>query len=459
MKQNKIILIIILSSLILRMGFRSQWLEDWDSVQFALGLHNFNIVQHQPHPPGFPLFILLGKIANYFTHNDTVSLTFISALFGTFSIVPVFLFTKKVFDKKSAILASLVFTVLPVHWVLSVTPISNITGLFYITTLLYIAYLDSLGEKRITFIGLIAGIFLGVRPTDLPIVVSIILFLAVKRRRPLYIVSLFTGLALGVCLWLIPLVYITGFDNFKNANAAISSYVIWHDMFFGKNPGVLDFIVLRITNLVRLLNIAYSLPILILSIISLANLLSNRFFTTTGKQLILVYFFSYLIPLVFIYNLELAQYTLPLSPIIAILAGNILVSLSPKIASWSISVVIILSLFIRSYAQVEYISENVPPTIKIVSYVKDNFKPEEITLITTYTYRQFQYYAPLYANYYGLPNTLRDINTKYVAIDYLGLKEQIPSLNNYTIEDHKMFSSTVNQFARLNTTNLYILKQ
>jgi NAD(P)-dependent dehydrogenase (short-subunit alcohol dehydrogenase family) len=38
---------------------RSPGLDEWDSVQFATGLREFNLWKHQPHPPGYPLHIFL----------------------------------------------------------------------------------------------------------------------------------------------------------------------------------------------------------------------------------------------------------------------------------------------------------------------------------------------------------------------------------------------------------------
>lgn len=37
-------------------------LEDIDSVNFALGIRDFDVAQHRPHPPGYPVYIGLGKV-------------------------------------------------------------------------------------------------------------------------------------------------------------------------------------------------------------------------------------------------------------------------------------------------------------------------------------------------------------------------------------------------------------
>src|SRR5262245_52632167 len=36
-------------------------LEDYDSINFALGLRDFDPARHQPHPPGSPVYIALGR--------------------------------------------------------------------------------------------------------------------------------------------------------------------------------------------------------------------------------------------------------------------------------------------------------------------------------------------------------------------------------------------------------------
>ena len=41
---------------------RSLWLDEWDSVQFADGIREFNLWDHKPHPPGYPVYIFAGKL-------------------------------------------------------------------------------------------------------------------------------------------------------------------------------------------------------------------------------------------------------------------------------------------------------------------------------------------------------------------------------------------------------------
>ena len=42
--------------------FLATSLEDIDTVNFALGVRDFDVATHRPHPPGYPVYIFLGKI-------------------------------------------------------------------------------------------------------------------------------------------------------------------------------------------------------------------------------------------------------------------------------------------------------------------------------------------------------------------------------------------------------------
>ena len=43
---------------------------DWDESLFAGGVRNYDVIAQNPHPPGYPLFILFAKIVRLFVHDD-----------------------------------------------------------------------------------------------------------------------------------------------------------------------------------------------------------------------------------------------------------------------------------------------------------------------------------------------------------------------------------------------------
>src|SRR5205814_3263238 len=59
---------------------------NWDSVQFALGLEPFNLHSHQPPPPGYILYIALGRAINWLVGNPGLSLSLLSVLLSALAL-------------------------------------------------------------------------------------------------------------------------------------------------------------------------------------------------------------------------------------------------------------------------------------------------------------------------------------------------------------------------------------
>jgi len=57
------VLVIAALYLAAHLPFLAPSLEDIDSINFALGLRHFDPALHQPHPPGYPVYMLLGHIS------------------------------------------------------------------------------------------------------------------------------------------------------------------------------------------------------------------------------------------------------------------------------------------------------------------------------------------------------------------------------------------------------------
>lgn len=53
---------------------------EWDEALFCLGLRDFNVAAHHPHPPGFPLYVVLGKLFRLFIGDDFRALQAINVL-------------------------------------------------------------------------------------------------------------------------------------------------------------------------------------------------------------------------------------------------------------------------------------------------------------------------------------------------------------------------------------------
>src|SRR3989344_4607925 len=95
LKENKAIYLILAGSFLVKLYFASSWLEDWDSIQFAMGLDDFSIIKQQPHAPGYILYIFLGKLLYIFIQNHTVSLTLLCIILSSVGFFFFFLLLKE----------------------------------------------------------------------------------------------------------------------------------------------------------------------------------------------------------------------------------------------------------------------------------------------------------------------------------------------------------------------------
>src|SRR5438128_12104555 len=69
-----------------------------DNVNLAFSLEKFDPRIHQPQPPGYPLFVLFGRIVNVFFRDATRTFTVIALVVSGLSLVAAYLLGKKMFS-------------------------------------------------------------------------------------------------------------------------------------------------------------------------------------------------------------------------------------------------------------------------------------------------------------------------------------------------------------------------
>jgi hypothetical protein len=95
----------------------SMW--DWDEAQFSAALRHYNVANHNPHPPGFPLFIGAAKLVRFVIHDDFRALRTLNLLVSFFLFPAVFAFGRSCgLSFRVAAGGALVYSFLPnvVYW-------------------------------------------------------------------------------------------------------------------------------------------------------------------------------------------------------------------------------------------------------------------------------------------------------------------------------------------------------
>ena len=204
-------------------------LEDLDSVNFALGVRQFDVAQHQPHPPGYPVFIALGKIGTAALARagigmpDVRGLAVWSALAAGVLPLLFFGFFRRLGGEgaeRRAAIATLLVVCNPLFWFTGARPLSDLAGLAAawasLATLARGADLCFASARKsqdltpgwLVVGAFLAGLSIGFRSQMAILTMPMLLWmvLTVARIR----ITATVAAAAGVAVWAVPLVWLTG---------------------------------------------------------------------------------------------------------------------------------------------------------------------------------------------------------------------------------------------------------
>lgn len=395
-----ILFVIVALSFLIRLLFRSNYLDDWDSVQFALAIKDYSIVVHQPHPPGYPIYIFFGRIIDTFVDNPTKSLIFLSVLFGSLSIIPVYLLTEKFFNKDIATLSSIILSLTPAHLLFSEVAMTDIVSLFFVTTTIYLLYLG-IEPKKYLYIGsFVLGITAGIRATDIILVFILFIVLSYRRKLKEFVLSTIL-MVVGILVWLIPIIIDTGFDALVNVEKSQFEY--------NKNVSTINQgLSVTLERMFGLFIDGWSYILYIFILITLIyivlkifrdgkiNYISDRRFI-----FIAVWLLIYLVYSISNNDLYISRYLLPqFVPLSIIFACSMvkildLTQKKPiKILFSTIFVMLIILMGSQAITGAYAISTTKPAPVQAAELIKKSYNPEDIIIVAKDSNRHFQYYLP-----------------------------------------------------------------
>jgi len=185
-----------------------------DSFNFAKALPKFDLVAESPHPPGYPIYIFLGRLLFSFTGNQLTALTWVSVVSGAMTLVPLYFLAKAMYNRETAIYTCLVVMVLPGFWLPSEKATTDVLSTFLVTLGVSLLYFGTKGSDRATlFSWVVYALSVGVRPTHLAFV-PIWLYATLKNRGLKKIIPSALAFTATVLAWLLPVIWTTRWDRF-----------------------------------------------------------------------------------------------------------------------------------------------------------------------------------------------------------------------------------------------------
>ena len=149
---------------------RSPWA--WDEMLFTCAARAYDVTQHHPHPPGYPLFIVLGKLARLIVRDDFRALQAVNLVAGALLFPAVFFLARELQLRfETAAIAGVLCAFLPTVWFYGGTAFSDVTS---IVIIVFAAALLLRGSPAGAFL---LGCAIAIRPQNL------LIGLAPMRKR------------------------------------------------------------------------------------------------------------------------------------------------------------------------------------------------------------------------------------------------------------------------------------
>ncbi len=415
--------------------FLATSLEDIDSVNFALGVRDFDVATHRPHPPGYPVYIAFGKattaIAGFGIDApasvvEAKALAMLSLLAGLVAIALLYrmfaaLGKPGAFDVQ-AIAAVAITVCCPLFWYLAVRPMSDMPGLAFAVaaqTCLMLAWSRQRpsddGDRRLTADTMrssgqmivagafLAGLAIGVRSQTmwltLPLLV-VILFDRIGRGVAGALIGTTTMFALGCLAWAIPLLVASGGWNAYLAalgTQAGEDFTAGEMLYTNPSPRAAAFALLR--TFVH----PWDATLLAIVVLVLAAAGVGQLLLRDRRNLAPVIALSvpYLIFHLLFQDTSFVRYALPLVPVVAFLTVRGMALVSARAVPVAAAAISIAAVAVASPVLVAYAAEQ-SPTVRVLSAMKAearNRQPGALAMHQTFV-------RPLEAEDVGFPARL-----------------------------------------------------
>jgi hypothetical protein len=201
-----------LLTILSRLPFRARMLYNWDAVQFALALHEYDVVKHQPHPPGYILYVALGRLVHAWVADAAAAYVLLAVAFSGGGTFVVYLLARAIYDRPTAVTAATVLAVSPLFWFYGAVGLSYAGEALMASAVAYFSFRALRGSETDAwlaagYLGLVGGLRQSLLVLMFPLwLVSVVV--GVRRRRVIVVAG--AVFASAVLVWFLPMIWLTG---------------------------------------------------------------------------------------------------------------------------------------------------------------------------------------------------------------------------------------------------------
>ncbi len=366
MKPRPAALALLSLYLLAHLALLPRTLEDLDSINFALGVREFDVARHQPHPPGYPVFIALSKITTSALRVLGIGaaaprgLAIWSAVAGTAALPMVLLFFHALERRdRLALWATLVVAAAPLFWFTALRPLSDMAG--FACAMAAQALMIQRRPRALVAGALLAGLAIGIRSQTAILTLPLLAFVLVVPGQELPLRARLAALgagAIGVIAWGVPLLIVSG---------GPAAYLQALGAQAGEDFGGVVMLWTHRTPRVAAFGLANTFiwpwdwwPGIGMCVLAAAGALRIAWRTPRAILLILVAFAPYAIFHLLFHETQTVRYALPLVPVVAYAAVAALETARPTPMALGACLIAVVSLGLAIPASRIYAREGAP---------------------------------------------------------------------------------------------------
>src|SRR5688572_7309543 len=213
-----------------RLPYRARMLYNWDAVQFALALKEYDVAKHQPHPPGYILYVGLGRIVNWLLEDATASYVLLAVVLSGATTCVVYFLAHAAYGRVTALAAATLLAVSPLFWFYGSVGLTYAAEALCASVIAYFAFRAARGHAADAwlaagYLGLAGGVRQSILLLLLPLWIAAVMAAGGRRLRTIVI-----GLAImgaGALAWFVPMIWLTGgLDRYLAASWQLADSVV-----------------------------------------------------------------------------------------------------------------------------------------------------------------------------------------------------------------------------------------
>ena len=212
----------------------------WDAVQYVLAVENYDVINHQPHPPGAPLLILLMRAVSLFTSSPHLALVYLNIAMSVVTLLMTLIVVKRMFGSERAIMTAAILASSQTFAFYGSTSNAYISEGFAGVAIALFCWLSL--SRRTWYYAILSAILLAASGAFRQFIVVTMFPLwlfanSYLRKKPLLLTIVIVLFICTIAVWFIPTVGTTGsYKEYSEASNLLYSAIMQQHSFFGQFP-------------------------------------------------------------------------------------------------------------------------------------------------------------------------------------------------------------------------------